>query len=146
GLLLIKNGELLIERYQYDRNAASRFVSNSMGKSMLSLGIGMALAEKKIASLDDMVSKYESRLAGSLYGETSIRNLLRMSSGVKFIEDYGGNDDAARFWRDRYLRGSIAALRACKPREAEQGTRFHYASSETLVLGLLLGAVTGTTL
>jgi CubicO group peptidase (beta-lactamase class C family) len=146
GLLLIKNGELLIERYQYDRNAASRFVSNSMAKSIVSLGIGMALAEKKIASLDDMVSKYESRLAGSLYGETSIRNLLRMSSGVKFIEDYGGNDDAARFWRDRYLRGSIAALRACKPREAEQGTRFHYASSETLVLGLLLGAVTGTTL
>jgi len=146
GLLLIKNGELLIERYQYDRNAASRFVSNSMAKSIVSLGIGMALAEKKIASLDDLVSKYESRLAGSLYGETSIRNLLRMSSGVKFIEDYGGNDDAARFWRDRYLRGSIAALRACKPREAEQGTRFHYASSETLVLGLLLGAVTGTTL
>jgi Beta-lactamase len=87
GLLLIKNGEVLLERYQYDRNAANRFLSNSMAKSIVSLAVGMALDEKKIASLDDTVSKYEPRLGGSLYGETSIRNLLRMSSGVKFIED-----------------------------------------------------------
>ena len=146
GLLLIKNGEVLLERYQYDRNAANRFLSNSMAKSIVSLAVGMALAEKKIASLDDAVSKYEPKLAGSPYGETSIRNLLRMSSGVKFIESYDGNDDLKRFAIARYLHGSVDGLRGFKLREAEQGTRFHYASSETVVLALLLRAATQTTL
>jgi|tagenome__1003787_1003787.scaffolds.fasta_scaffold20835799_2 CubicO group peptidase (beta-lactamase class C family) len=146
GLLLIKNGEVLMERYQYNRNASNRFLSNSMAKSIVSLAVGMALSEKKIGSLDDMVSQYEPRLAGSLYGETSIRNLLRMSSGVQFIESYDGNDDLNRFSNLRYKQGSIDAVRAFNIREAGQGSRFHYASSETVVLALLLRAVTGTTL
>jgi CubicO group peptidase (beta-lactamase class C family) len=106
----------------------------------------MALAEGKIASLDDAVSKYAPKLAGSPYGETSIRNVLRMSSGVRFSEVYDGKDDLARFSKLRGSRGSIEALRAFDVREAEQGTRFHYASSETVILAVLLRAVTGTTL
>jgi CubicO group peptidase (beta-lactamase class C family) len=146
GLLLIKDGEILFERYQYDRKPADRFVSHSMAKSIVSIAIGMALAEGKIASLDDAVSKYARKLAGSPYGETSIRNILRMSSGVRFNEVYDGKDDLARFSMLRGSRGSIEALRAFDVREAEQGTRFHYASSETVVLAVLLRAVTGTTL
>jgi hypothetical protein len=85
GLLLIKDGEILLERYQYDRTPAHRFVSHSMAKSIVSIAVGMALVEGKIASLDDAVSKYAPKLAGSAYGETSIRNVLRMSSGVRLI-------------------------------------------------------------
>jgi CubicO group peptidase (beta-lactamase class C family) len=143
GLLLIKDGEILVERYQYDRNASQRFVSHSMAKSIVSLAVGIALSEGKIHSLDDAVSKYEPKLAGSPYGETSIRNLLRMSSGVKFNETYDRNDDLTRFSIARNAHGNIDALRAFKIREAEPGTRFHYASSETVVLGVLLRAVTG---
>jgi CubicO group peptidase (beta-lactamase class C family) len=146
GLLVIKDGEILLERYQYDRKPTDRFVSHSMAKSIVSIAIGMALAEGKIASLDDPVSKYEPKLAGSPYGETSIRNVLRMSSGVPFNEVYDGKDDLARFGNLRGARGSIEALRAFGPREVEQGTRFHYASSETVILAVLLRAVTGTTL
>jgi CubicO group peptidase (beta-lactamase class C family) len=146
GLLVIKDGEILLERYQYDRKPTDRFVSHSMAKSIVSIAIGMALSEGKIASLDDPVSKYEPKLAGSAYGETSIRNVLRMSSGVPFNEVYDGKDDLARFGNLRGARGSIDALRAFGPREVEQGTRFHYASSETVILAVLLRAVTGTTL
>ena len=146
GLLLIKDGEVLFERYQYDRKPAHRFVSHSMAKSIVSIAVGMALAEGKIASLDDAVSKYVPKLAGVPYGETSIRNVLRMSSGVAFKEVYDGNDDLARFARLRVQQGSIEALREFRDREAEQGTRFHYASSETVILAVLLRAVTGTTL
>ena len=53
GLLLIKDGEILVERYQYDRKPTDRFISHSMAKSIVSLAVGMALAEGKIASLDD---------------------------------------------------------------------------------------------
>jgi CubicO group peptidase (beta-lactamase class C family) len=146
GLLLIKDGEILLERYQYDRTPAHRFVSHSMAKSIVSIAVGMALAEGKIASLDDAVSKYAPKLAGSAYGETSIRNLLRMSSGVPFNEVYDGKDDLTRFSILRRSQGSIAALRSLGGREVGQGKRFHYASSETVVLAVLLRAVTGTTL
>lgn len=146
GLLVIKDGAVLFERYQYDRKPADRFISHSMAKSIVSLGVGMAVAEGKIASLDDLVAKYVPKLAGSAYGETTIRNVLRMSSGVKFSEAYDGNDDLTRFVIARNREGSIAALREFNTREAEQGTRFHYASSETVILTVLLDAVTGTTL
>jgi CubicO group peptidase (beta-lactamase class C family) len=146
GLLVIKDGEILLERYQYDRTPAHRFVSHSMAKSIVSMAVGMALAEGKIASLDDMVSKYVPKLAGSPYGETSIRNVLRMSSGVPFNEVYDGKDDLTRFSILRGSQGSIEALRAFGSREVEQGTRFHYASSETVILAVLLRAVTGDTL
>jgi CubicO group peptidase (beta-lactamase class C family) len=143
GLLLIRDGEILIERYQYDRSAASRFLSHSMAKSIVSLAIGMALAEGKIASLDDTVAKYVPGLAGSPYGETTIRNILRMSSGVPFNEVYDGKDDLTRFNIARTKYGSIEALREFKPREVEQGSRFHYASAETVNLVMVLREVTG---
>ena len=101
----------------------------------------------KIASLDDTVAKYVPKLAGNPYGETSIRNVLRMSSGVPFREVYDGKDDLTKFARSRVTR--TVRSRHCAmftDREAEQGTRFHYASIETVVLAVLLRAVTGTTL
>lgn len=146
GLLLIRNGEVLAERYQYDRRAEHRFISHSMAKSIVSLGVGMALAEKKIASLDDTIAKYVPDLAGNPYGETTIRNMLRMASGVPFKEVYDGDDDLAKFTKLRATQDSVAAFRAFATREVEQGTRFHYASNQTVALTLLMRAVTGTSL
>ena len=146
GLLIIKDGQILVERYQYDRNAAHRFVSHSMAKSIVSLAVGLALEEKKIRSLDDWAANYVHGLAGSAYGETSIRNLLRMSSGVRFSEVYDGKDDLAKFTALRSSQGSIKALRAFSDREVQQGTRFHYATSETVALAALLRSATGNNL
>ena len=146
GLLIVKDGPILVERYQYDRKPTHRFVSHSMAKSIVSLAIGLALQEKKIASLDDRVAQYVPALAKSAYGETTIRNLLRMSSGVQFGEQYDGHDDLAKFNRLRSAEGSIQALRAFGQREVEQGIRFHYATSETVALAVLIRAATGSTL
>ena len=85
----------------------------------------MALAEGRITSLDDLISKYVPKLAGSAYGETTIRSALRMSSGVQFSEIYDGKDDLTRFVIARGREGSISALRQFETRDAEQGTRFH---------------------
>lgn len=146
GFLLIKDGEVLAERYQYARTPQHRFVSHSMSKSIVSLAVGMALAEGKIASLDDTIAKYVPKLAGNPYGETTIRNMLRMSSGVPFREVYDGDDDLAKFARLRFAYDSITALRAFTERETEQGTRFHYASNQTVALTVLMHAATGMTL
>jgi CubicO group peptidase (beta-lactamase class C family) len=70
-----------------------------------------------------------------------------MSSGVKFDESaYASNDDLTRFSIARDSRGSIEALRAFRIRDAQQGKRFHYASTETVVLAAVLRAATGSTL
>lgn len=146
GFLLIKDGKILAERYQYDRKPDNRFISHSMAKSIVSLAVGMAVADGKIASLDDTIAKYVPELSGNAYGETAIRNALRMSSGVRFEENYSGNDDIAKFGRIRVTQDSVTALRAFTEREVEQGTRFHYASTETVALTLLVRAATGMSL
>jgi CubicO group peptidase (beta-lactamase class C family) len=146
GFLLIKDGEVLAERYQYDRKPDHRFVSNSIAKSIVSLAVGMALNEKKIASLDETIAKYVPALLGNPYGETTIRNMLRMASGVPFEEVYDGKDDLAKFNKIRFSKDSVTALRAFTAREVEQGTRFHYASNQTVALTLLMRAVTGSSM
>ena len=143
GLMIIKDGEILAEHYQYDRAPQHRLVSHSMAKSIVSLAIGMALAEKKIRSLDDKAATYVPQLAGSAYGETSIRNLLRMASGVRFREVYDGKDDLTRLGVKRAKEGTIPALRMFNEREAKEGMRFKYSSAETVALVAVLRAAIG---
>ncbi|MFZ4757313.1 MAG: serine hydrolase, partial [Burkholderiaceae bacterium] len=90
GLLIVKDGVVQVERYQYDRSPAHRFVSHSMAKSILSIGVGIALAEGRIRSLDDRADAYAPGLGGSLLGATSVRDLLRMASGARCTEVYDG--------------------------------------------------------
>lgn len=146
GLLIIKDGVIQVERYQYERTPAQRFLSNSMAKSIVSLAVGLALDEGKIASLDDRADRYVPRMAGTLYGETTIRNLLRMSSGAHFEERYDGKDDLAR-WGNAVVRDGVEdAAKLITQRDAPQGTRFSYASAETEVLGAVLKGATGMNL
>jgi CubicO group peptidase (beta-lactamase class C family) len=143
GLMIIKDGVIQVERYQYERTPAQRFVSNSMAKSIVSLAVGIALQEGKIASLDDRADKYATKMAGTLYGETTIRNLLRMSSGAHFEERYDGKDDLERFGRAVIHGGVEEAAKLITVRDAPQGTRFSYASAETEVLAGVLRGATG---
>jgi CubicO group peptidase (beta-lactamase class C family) len=146
GLMIIKDGVIQVERYQYERTPAQRFVSNSMAKSIVSLAVGIALQEGKIASLDDRADKYATKMAGTLYGETTIRNLLRMSSGAHFEERYDGKDDLERFGRAVIRGGVEEAAKVITVRDAPQGSRFSYASAETEVLAGVLRGATGMSL
>ena len=103
---------IVLERYQYDRNPGHRFQSQSMAKSVTSLLVGVALAEGKIASVDDLARRYVPALEGHPHGETSIRHLLQMSSGVKFSEVYSGIDDVATLARP--VRGQSRAGRTLR--------------------------------
>lgn len=146
GLLILKDGVVQVERYQYERGAADRFVSHSMAKSLVSLAVGMALQEGRLRSLDDRADRYASALAGTLYGETSLRDLLRMASGARFDERYDGADDLARFARAAAREGLEAAARLVSERAAPAGERFNYASPETVMLAAVLRAATGESL
>jgi len=143
GLLIIKDGVIQLERYQYERKPEHRFLSNSMAKSIVSLAIGIALREGKIKSLDDRADHYAPKLAGTLFGETTIRNLLRMASGARYTEEYDGKDDAARFSAAIQREGIEGAARIVTEREYPQGIRFSYNSAHTHVLSAVLRGATG---
>jgi len=146
GLMVIKDGVVQVERYQYGRTPQHRLLSSSMAKSITSIAVGLALQEGRIHSLDDTAATYVPDLANSAYGETPIRALLRMSSGVQFSERYDGADDLSKYVFRQFRDGTIAALRSFSTRDAPVGQRFHYASVETIVLGFVVRGATGQTL
>jgi len=147
GLLIARGDTILIERYQYGRNDRHRFTSWSMAKTVTSMLVGIAIAEGHIRSVDDPAAAYVPALRGTEYGRTSLRHLLQMSSGVHFVEDYSGRDDAARlFWADTFRQvgsGGVDAVTPINERVRPSGTKFSYASVETQVLGLVLRSAVG---
>lgn len=148
GLLILKNGEVIAQRYRYARTPEARFLSFSMAKSVTSLLVGIALDKGLIASLDDPAARYVKDLEGSAYGGTTVRQLLRMSSGVRFTERYDGNDDIARLSRAIAGNGPrpLALLRSFDERIAPAGEKFAYATAESEVLGRVLTGATGKTM
>ncbi len=146
GLLILKGDTILAERYQYDRKPEHRMTSNSMAKTIVGMLVGVALSEGKVQSLDDRAEKYVAELQGTPYGETPIRHLLTMSSGVRFTETYSGTDDAETLLQLSLRGGSdggVATVMPFRTRDRAPGERFHYSSAETQVLGLVLRAATG---
>ena len=148
GLLIARGDTILIERYQYGRTDRDRFTSWSMAKTVTAMLVGIALAEGRIHGLDDLAAAYVPELAGTEYGRTSLRHLLQMSSGVRFVEEYSGNDDVMKLARSTFAKvgdGGPSAVMPFNERVVPAGTRFSYASVETQVLGLVLRAATNHT-
>src|SRR5262249_23611068 len=106
----------------------------------------IAASEGKIKSVDDLVLAYVPGLASTEYGKTSIRDLLHMSSGVAFTEYYDGKDDVARLWSDLFAeagKDAVASVAQYTTRAPPPATKWHYASVETEILGLVLRAAVG---
>jgi CubicO group peptidase (beta-lactamase class C family) len=143
GLLVVKDGEVLHERYFQGADAASRFTSWSVAKSFVATLVGMALADGRIRSLDDPIDRYVPRLADSAYAGVPIRHVLQMSSGVEFDEDYDDlRSDIRLFFLQVYVLGRDADdLTAGYDRHGPSGKQFHYASVDTQALGMLVSEV-----
>ena len=111
-----------------------------MAKTVTSMLVGIAIAEGRIRSVDDPAAAYVPGLVGTEYGRTSLRDLLQMSSGVRFVENYSGRDDVAQLARDTFLLrgpGGVEAVTRFNDRAVPAGIKFSYASVETQVLGLV---------
>ena len=146
GLLVIKDGKVLVERYQYGRQPEHRFTSFSMAKTVVAMAIGVAVSEGKIASVDDPVERYEPALADTAWKGVAIRHVLNMSSGVRFDETYDKpNTDIAALSRTwvRQGGGLLAALGRFQDRDAAAGDRFKYISADTQVLAQVLTRAVG---
>jgi CubicO group peptidase (beta-lactamase class C family) len=146
GLLVLKGDQIVVERYQYDRKPTDKMQSYSMAKTVVAMLVGIAIAEKKIRSIEDTADQYVPELKGHPYGGTKLKDLLTMSSGVKFSENYDGKDDVSVLARNTIYGlgpGGVDSVKPFTERANPPGTKFYYASAETQVLGLVLRAATG---
>ncbi len=149
GLLVIKDGRIVLERYGFDQTVDSRWTSFSVAKSFSSTLVGAAIKDGKIKSLEDPITQYLPGLKGSAYEGVSVRQLLNMTSGVKWNEDYADpKSDVANFAAEPSVNGSdpVVAYMARLPREAEPGTKWVYKTGETNLVGSLVRAATGKTM
>lgn len=146
AVLVLHDGRIVAERYNYDRKSGMRMLSHSMAKTITALGLVKALEDGLIRSLDDTAATYVPELEGTLYGGTKIVDLMRMASGAKYVETYTPDDDRAKYNRITRRDGNIAAARSVTERADPAGTRFNYAGSQTQILGLVLRAATGRSL
>ena len=141
GLIVVKEDTILAERYQYGRTAEQRLGSQSVAKTVLGMLVGIAVSEEKLR-LEDRVAQYLPELRDRPYGNTTIRDLLTMSSGVGSGKPHYAMDDSGSKLIANTLRrqteGGVDTIREFEWREAPAGTRFRYASADSQVLGLVL--------
>jgi CubicO group peptidase (beta-lactamase class C family) len=145
GLLILKNGKVVLEDYELGAGPDSRWISFSMAKSVSSTLVGAALKQGLISSLDDPLTRYLPQLKGGAYEGVSIRNILQMASGVKWDETYTDPRSDRRKLLDIQLQekpGAILDYMNGRQRVGPPGSVFNYSTGESFVVGALLEAAT----
>ena len=149
GLVIIQDGKLRLERYGLGFDANGQWTSFSVAKSFTSTLVGAAIKDGFIKSIEDKVSDYIPNLKGSAYDDVSIKQLLTMTSGVRWNEDYEDkNSDVALFNEHKAEPGVDATVSYMRTlsREAPAGDKWAYKTGETNLIGVLVSSATGKTL
>jgi CubicO group peptidase (beta-lactamase class C family) len=149
GVLVIQNGRIRLEKYALGYDPAGRWTSFSVAKSFTSTLVGAAIEDGYIKSLDDPVTTYIPGLKGGAYEGVTVRQVLTMTSGVKWNEDYTDpKSDVAQFYTvkpDPGVDPTVSYMRKL-PRESAPGTKWVYKTGETNLIGVLVTSATGKSL
>ena len=149
GLVIIQDGKLRLEQYGLGFDGTGQWTSFSVAKSFTSTLVGAAIKDGFIKSIEDKVSDYIPNLKGSAYDDVSIEQLLTMTSGVRWNEDYEDkNSDVALFNEHNAEPGVDATVSYMRTlsREAPAGDKWAYKTGETNLIGVLVSSATGKTL
>ena len=148
SLIVLHDGAIVFEDYFLDTGPDDHRISWSIAKSWLSVLFGIIRAEGSIGSLEDPVTRYAPELMGTAYEGVSIRDVLTMSSGVAFDEDYSDFwSDGNRMGRLLAIGGSMDAFAASfSRRDRNPGEEWKYVSLDTHVLSMVIRGATGRSL
>jgi CubicO group peptidase (beta-lactamase class C family) len=149
GIMVLQDGRVRYEKYGLGFSREGRWTSFSVAKSFTSTLLGAAVKDGFIASMDDPVTKYLPKLAGTGYDGVSVEQLATMTSGVKWNEDYADPaSDVARMLQIAPVAGESQAITYARQlkREAPRGQKWDYKTLETNLLGDLVSAATGQSL
>ena len=149
GLIVVHDGKVRLERYGLGQSPDDRWTSFSVAKSITSTLVGAAIQDGAIGGLDDYISTYIKELQDTSYEGVTVRQLLTMTSGVAFNEDYSDPDsDIMRLYGDPPVEGMDATVGFVRRlgREAAPGEMWRYKTPETNLAGVLVMAATGKSL
>jgi CubicO group peptidase (beta-lactamase class C family) len=136
-------GRLVVERYRYDGAEQGLHGVLSITKSVVGCVAGV-LVDRGDLDVSRPVEEYLPELAESGYRGATVRHLLDMRSGVRFVEDYIDPESDISKLERALGRDGLAAFLATLKREREHGGHFLYRSAETDVLGWVCERVSGT--
>ena len=148
AFLVIKNEEIIYEKYFNEMSAQSPHLMNSISKSFLGMLAGV-LVGKGIVDPEDKISNLIPEFKDSAFVETTLQNALDMAGAVKFGEDYAQPD--ADFWHETAMFGWRPDLKAnlkannlkefaqsLKDTEQNDGEKYHYRTILTDVAAMAL--------
>ena len=146
GLLVLKDGKIAFEHYDFGFQPDLRWMSMSVAKSFVSTLVGAAIKDGYITSVEDPVTRYLPQLAGSGYDGVKLRDMLMMASGVKWDETYTDPASDRRALLEMQIasarKGAIFDIIKRLPKVAEPGKTFHYNTGETVLVGEIVQAAT----
>jgi CubicO group peptidase (beta-lactamase class C family) len=131
AIVVYNKGHIIYEKYRKPVTNSCPIFSWSMSKSLVGLTLGYLLHEGKILDLDHPAKLYSKELEGTVYGESSIRNLLKMSSGVgRSITDGNQREHEWNHMKDG-LYSTIEHLHQFPNIDLESGKQFNYSGTDT---------------
>ncbi len=145
AFLIIKDDQLIYETY-LESSRKEINTSFSVAKSFDSAMIGAAIQDGYIDSVNDPVIKYVPEIAGRGLDTLTIRNLLRMDTGVRYAGDDENpfymkpfGDDALTYYSPDMRRLALSV----EPGKTPIGAAFHYNNYHPLLEGLIIERATG---
>ena len=147
GFIFIQNDTVQYENYWRGQTEDIQHISWSVAKSYISALFGIAIEEGYIKSIDQTVDEYLPELKGSGYGGVKIKDVLQMSSGIKFDETYSDpQSDIQQYWGGFVSGDSQDEFANSLINERTPGTYNKYVSIDTHVLGMIITKATGRSL
>ena len=152
AFLVMKDGKIVTERYFNGMKPEDRHLLMSVSKSVIGVLAGIIIDQGRLDP-NALVTSYIPELKGSAYEGATVRNLLDMSVGMEFDEDYSSKTsdlyrlDEAAGWVER---GPAAAnglheyLATLKKTHGTHGSEFRYISANTDAMGWVLERATNT--
>lgn len=152
AILVAQGSDIIYERYAFGVGKRDSPLGFSVSKSLVALTVGRAICDGHIKSIDDELKKYVPALSGTSWGESSVRNILMMSSGAyKTAVQFDGHKSAemqrtlgTALYDGKMSDDFIEIMRSADEKNSPSGKEFNYSNFDTLALGLLIEGATKT--
>ncbi|MEB3792534.1 serine hydrolase [Acinetobacter sp. IK40] len=147
GLIILKDGKVALEYYGHGNTPTTLWTSRSIGKSVVSTLVGIAIQQEKIDSVDDPIIKYLPDLQGTAWQHVTLKQILQHTSGVEWNEDY--TDPVSDFAHMTYCEAKInpdeCVYQLVKNVKAKNkpGEVWSYNTGGAWLVGKVLEAATG---
>ena len=147
ALLVVRNGVITYEYYNEGFSESSQLPSYSVAKTMTSIIAGQLIAQGKLRESEKFIKYFPELKTGTSFDRVTVQSLLDMQSGVGVSDNYptgpaGWGVAIAQMYATTDVDWFFKHNRKMA---FEPGAKSEYRSVDTQMLGMIIKAITGTT-